>query len=311
MKDYSNIRGFNVHGDWGSNGTIEWLQFDAPRYREMIKIGKARFPGMNTVRIWLSYDAYMANKEKYLQSVKAAADILTEENLNIVPVYFNGWFGNPPFGGFVGENVQEPCWGFFISCLRDTVNVLKNTNVLMHDISNEPFNNAWLGTEARRRVTKFLIKMIEVLRAMDDKPITVGTQGYPHAKDLDEIAPLLDVISLHPYNTDNLPQAEFEKQFLEVLGYAKTFQKPYIITECIWGTPDADSRKSYLESELETYAKYNVGFICHALFTSPVADLYPVSECEGGENLLYMAFLDKDFNIRPHHDIFNRFAPKK
>ena len=34
-----------------------------------------------------------------------------------------------------------------------------------------------------------------------------------------------------------------EKQFLDVITYVEEFKKPYIITESIWGAPDADSRK--------------------------------------------------------------------
>ena len=30
--DYSDVRGFNVHGDWGSHGITEWLNFDADRF---------------------------------------------------------------------------------------------------------------------------------------------------------------------------------------------------------------------------------------------------------------------------------------
>ena len=43
-KEYSFVRGFNVHGDWGSNGTTEWLNFDENRYKMMINIAKERFP---------------------------------------------------------------------------------------------------------------------------------------------------------------------------------------------------------------------------------------------------------------------------
>ena len=72
---YSKIRGFNIHGDWGGNGITEWLNFDAKRYEMMISIAKERFPGMNTVRIWLSFDAYMADRARYLAAVKTAAAV--------------------------------------------------------------------------------------------------------------------------------------------------------------------------------------------------------------------------------------------
>ena len=308
---YSDIRGFNVHGDWGNHGITEWLNFDADRYKKMITIAKKRFPVMNTVRIWLSFDAYIADKNKYLEAIKTATDILTEADLQIIPVYYNGWFGVPGFGGFTSENVQEHQLPIYIHCTQDTTAAIKDANILLFDISNEPFNSVQGNRDSFERVLHFLDVMIKTVRKMDTRPITVGTQGYPNPKnreicDIDRLAPLIDVFSLHPYNITGLSQADFEKQFSEVLDYLAPFGKPYLITECIWGAPTAEGRKKYLESELETYHKKNVGFLCHALFTCPVADLHPLEDiyCTDG---LYMAFLDKNFNIRPHHDIFNRY----
>ena len=144
--------------------------------------------------------------------------------------------------------------------------------------------------------------MAQTVREYDSRPITVGSQGYPNPDDrqlcdIDRLAPFVDVFSLHPYNIYGKSLEEFEKGFAEILDYLKPFGKPYIITESIWGAKTADGRKIYLETEIPTYAKYNVGFLCHALFESPVADLYPVEEL-GLEDGLYMPFLDKNFNIR-------------
>ena len=310
--NYSDIRGFNVHGDWGGHGITEWLNFDAERYKMMIDVAKKRFPGMNTVRIWLSFDAYVADKKKYLDSIKCAADILTEAGLNIIPAYYNGWFGMPCFGSFTAENIHDHQLPIYVRCTRDTTAALKDANILLFDASNEPFNNTYGNPRAFSKVLRFLELMIQNIRDIDSRPVTVGTQGYPDAAnramcDIDCLAPLVDVFSLHPYNIRGLSQSEFEKGFADIIEYVKPFQKPYLITECIWGAATADGRKKFLESELETYSKLNVGFLCHALFTCPVADLFPLEEigCEDG---LYMAFLDRNFEIRQHHDIFNRYS---
>lgn len=65
------------------------------RYRTMIRAGKAHFPRMNTVRVWLSFDAYISDRERYLTAIREACSILTEEGLRIIPIYLNGWFGLP------------------------------------------------------------------------------------------------------------------------------------------------------------------------------------------------------------------------
>ena len=275
----------------------------------MLTVAKKRFPGMNTVRIWLSFDAYLANRTEYLKNVKKAAEILTELELNIIPVYYNGWFGMPCFGSFTAENIQEHQLPIYIRCTKDTTNALKDAKILMFDICNEPFNNIYGNPDSFGRVMKFLELMINTTREIDKRPITVGTQSYPNPGnrqmcDIDRLAPLVDVISMHPYNNLDLSKEEFENQFTNVLDYIKEFNKPYLITECVWGAPDAEGRKRHLEIELETYSKYNVGFLCHALFTCPVADLFPLEDIDCTDGL-YMAFLDKDFNIRPYHDKFN------
>ena len=303
--DYSHIRGFNVHGDWGSNGVTEWLNFDAARYEHMIAVGKERFPTMNTVRIWLSFDAYMADKPKYLTAIKRATDILTKAGLAIMPVYFNGWFGVPSFGAIIGECVQAHHYPYYERCIRDSVSAIKDANILMHDICNEPFNNSWSNTKT---MLDFLAHMAETVRAIDSRPITVGSQGYPHLKDIDQLAPIVDVFSLHPYNIERLSPEAFDARFKSILDYLAPFGKPYIISECIWGTATADERRYYLETELSTYSRHRVGFLCHSLFTCPVADLYPWQENEAPPpNFLYMAFLDEGLEIRPHHELFSRY----
>ena len=311
-QQYAHIRGFNIHGDWCSCGLTEWLNFDPDRYRTIVAKGKERFPGMNTVRIWLSLDGYMADRQIYLNAVKQAGQILTEADLWIIPTYFNGWFGTPCFGSIVAESLRPETFPVFKSVLQDSVRALANAKVLLHDVSNEPYNNVHGSQESFDALTDFLEKMIRLVREVDDRKITVGSQGYPAPDnrrmcDLDRLAPFVDVISLHPYNIEGLSAEGFDKQFREVLDYAEQFQKPYIITESMWGAKTAEGRRFYLETEFPTYAKYGVGFLVHALNTCPVADLHPV-DYYGCSDGMYMAFLDEQFNIRPYHDIFNHYA---
>lgn len=305
---YAHVKGFNIQPDWGRNGAEIWLNFDAERYWKMIQIGKERFPAMNAVRIWLSFDGWMQDREVYLKSVKTAADMLTEAGLSILPTYFNGWFGVPAFGGFTRECIKEDQLPPYIRCLQETVAALKDANILVHDIANEPFNNVCGNQDAFDTVMQFLITMIEELRKLDDRPITVGTQSNLNDNkamcDIDRLAPYVDVFSLHPYNVFNKPIAEFDCDVKDLLEYVEPFGKPVLITECCWATPEADARVSYLESELRTIKKYGIGFFAQGLFTSPVADLHPIDRIYRTEGL-YMAFLDDDFNIRPHHNIYN------
>jgi hypothetical protein len=114
------------------------------------------------------------------------------------------------------------------------------------------------------------------------------------------------VFTLHPYNVSGIAEDELEEKLRRRLDIVEGYGKPAIITECVWGAVNAEERRRYLESELNVYSRLKIGFLCHALATSPVADLHPVENAEVSGMGLYMAFLDKEGKIRPYHDIFNR-----
>lgn len=312
MRDeYSYVRGFNIQPEWGATGVDVWLKFDAQRYKTMIHTGKQRFPNMNTIRVWLSFDAYISDREKYLSAIKTACGIISAEGIKIIPIYFNGWFGLPSFGGFTAECLSKNMYEQYRVYLKDCVNAIKDADILMHDIANEPYNNVYSYEPSFNKVSEFLEEMIRVLRTVDGRKITVGSQCcYYNAKkeipDALRLAPSVDVISLHPYNQHNKPKDEFAAQTEELVNYIEALGKPFLITECCWGTPTADERLPYLESELETFSRLGVGYIVQGFFTSPVADLHPIEESHMTDGL-YMAFLDRDLNIRKHHDIFNKF----
>lgn len=310
VKEYSNIRGFNFQPDWGGHGITIWLNFNEKRYRELLENGKEKFPKMNTVRIWLSFDAWYENRKLYLENLKKAGEIITSLGLNIIPVYFNGWFSLPVFGGFTPESINSPekivVYGVY---LRECVEMLKPANILIHDLSNEPLNNTSGNVGTIDKVFSFLSEMSTQLRKIDNRPITVGTQSYIHYEefcDVDIFDPIVDVFTMHPYNIKCDSKEVFMEDTVKILEYIEKFDKPVIITECCWAGKTDEDRIPYLETELNTFSELKIGFCCHAMSTSPVADLYPLEGDMMPSKGLYMAFLDKNGEIRKGHDIFNR-----
>lgn len=191
-------------------------------YRTMIRAGKAHFPRMNTVRVWLSFDAYISDRERYLTAIREACSILTEEGLRIIPIYLNGWFGFPSFGGFTAECAQKDMYPLYEKYLRACVNAIREADILMHDIADEPFNNVYGYQPVFDRIACFMEEMIRVLRTEDTRPITVGSQCcYFNDKheipDVIRLAPSVDVLSLHPYNQHNKPVSDFATETKELL----------------------------------------------------------------------------------------------
>ncbi|MDW7658442.1 MAG: cellulase family glycosylhydrolase, partial [Bacillota bacterium] len=185
VEQYGAVRGFNFQPDWSSNGIGIWLQFDEARYRELIKRGKKLFPKMNTLRIWLSFNAWCENPKLYLKNVKKATEIIEQEGHQFIPVYLNGWFGVPSFGGFVPEmlfsSYKRNRFDDFRSFISQSTQAISSDKVLIHDISNEPFNCAWGREKHTGIVRDFLSEMCMEVRKVDGKPITVGSQGSPRS----------------------------------------------------------------------------------------------------------------------------------
>ncbi|MCK9478705.1 MAG: hypothetical protein M0R40_04290 [Firmicutes bacterium] len=314
-KEYSRVRGFNFQPDWGATGVTVWQKFDPVRYRELIQAGKEAFPGINTLRIWLSFDAWCEDKKLFLSNVRTAMDIITSSGLACIPTYFNGWSSIPNFGGFAAsilKHISKRDYEPYRTYLRESMEATKKGNILIHDISNEPFNSVVKNPPWIEVVINFLKAMAEEARETDDRPITVGSQGFALNEertyyDIDALAGFTDVISIHPYKVGD-PQGEGENRLIKLLELVDKYKKPVIITECIWGSEDEKGHVETIKQDLAVFNKYNIGFLAHALCTSPVADLHPLRGKDALTCLgIYMAFLDEDLNIRKGHEVFNNY----
>jgi len=310
---YRHIRGFNFQPPWGSNGRDVWLRFDGSEYRRILEMAQKAFPKMNTVRVWLSFDAWLDDPVSAVRNMKAAGEILKALGLHMVPVYCNGWHSTPDFGGFTPEILRaqekqnfEP----YRTYVRETAAALEETEaVLLQDISNEPLNN-FVGHEDNcARLHRFLAAMGEEIRSVSNKPITIGSQCSPMdipgcGNDVDFLQDIEDVITLHPYSMWSGPLDTHKGYLHSVLDLCKPYDKPVIITECCWGAPTDEERGRIVDTELKNYADAGIGFIVHALAPSPVADLHKEPYGNGGLN---MPFMNADGTIRTAHECYNKY----
>ena len=96
MEDYSQIRGFNYQPSYGSHGIETWGDaFDIAIFRREISQGKEYFPGMNTIRLWLSYDAYIRHPEAMPERFHKVVELANELGVRFIPTLFNGWHSWP------------------------------------------------------------------------------------------------------------------------------------------------------------------------------------------------------------------------
>ena len=90
-------------------------------------------------------------------------------------------------------------------------------------------------------------------------------------------------------------------------GVRRKVGKPVLATESCWGSLDDGERARIVATELSELRDRNLAFLAHVLHHSLVADCHrpkygPVSGAG------YMAFIEQDGSLRPHHDIFNTFV---
>jgi endo-1,4-beta-mannosidase len=313
-EDYSRVRGFNYQPSYGSHGIEIWGEpFNIDLIREELLQGKKYFPGMNTIRLWLSYDAYIRQPDKMPERFRKVIDLGEELKLRFIPTLFNGWHSCPDFGGISVEMISA--WGnpghfgdSFVPYLDAVVKPFANdARILLWDLCNEPFNSV-ACEPSQKTVLDWLGRVRGHLKEVGvAAPLGVGC--VPAIDAMRTIEPLSDVITFHPYYAWNLwikTPEQFAAFVDEAVAFGKSVGKPMLATETGWGALDDQKRAEVLAVELGTLAKRGLGFTAHLLHHTLVADGHrpeygPISDAG------YMAFIEKDGSLRPHHEVFNSF----
>lgn len=308
VRAYSGIRGFNYQPSWGPNGYEIWTKFKPEIFDRELAQGKNLFPHINTVRLWLSLDAVIngnaADQKGAAANFSTALTIAGAHGLKVIPVLFNNWHSIPDFGGIAVEMVKY--WtnpqdrnhtmpkNVFRSYLESIVGPhAAATQVLLWDLCNEPFNSG-----VNPSIQRWLEVIYQDCKNLGAKaPLAVGMAPDPdHLPLLNAVS---DVITIHPYGNERFLDA--------AIAFADKSGKDILATECCWGSLDDMGRAKIIDGELNQLRKRGMGFLAHVLHHSLVADCHrPQYGPMSGAG--YMAFIEADGTLRPHHDIFNKYA---
>ncbi len=301
---YKGIRGFNYQPSYEATGYAIWRNFQPDLIDHEIGLGKKYFPGINTIRLWLSFDAFVVDPKQGAETFETALKILDRHGLKAIPTLFNNWHSVPDFGcisdemlkywyrsygknGTAANYVFRP---YFEKIVGDHTT---DRRILLWDLCNEPHNNGTLSltldwlTHTR--------KMCKQLGARQPIGVSVG-RGVQGMKEVEAIS---DVFLVHPYFADKQPLAKMAE-------YARQKKKGILATECCWGSLDDQARVKILETDLGTLKKHEIGFLPHAMHESLVADLHG-PEYGILSSASSMEFIKMDGSLRPGHDIFNQF----
>lgn len=317
MKDYSYVKGFNYQPGYAYNSYETWRFFDAKVFRSELSNGKAAFPGFNTVRYWLSYDAFRYEEDRQAANFETALSIADSLGLKVVPVLFNRWHDyNMDNGGiYIDQMVTESNWcsrgsGLYIdSYIQKIVAAhLDDERILVWDYCNEPYsygsNKSF--TDIIRPLERQWLTLVygKCKETGARQPISFSPCSDSPAF-LREHNDICDVFLIHMYRR-NVPIDDIARNLINCRLTAEELGKGVITTETCWGSTDDEERIEIIRLELGAHNMAKVGYIAHALAYSHVADLHNAEDgVVGGPGNL--CFLDKDGTVRKGHEIFNNY----
>ena len=320
MLAMKNVRGFNYQPSYGTCGLELWQKFDRAVVATELGQGKQYFPRMNAIRLWLSWDAYKRSPALFGANFEEALRIAASYGLVVMPVLFNRWHDNTlDYGGiYLDHFLPQVSWvqapGMFDSYLRDVVGAhAADVRILAWDLCNEPFSyNAPQSElpEIAKSEYAWLEGLYSQCKALGAQaPITVGIHPGHGRWGLEQVEPISDVLSIHPYWTRESPhhdQAAYEKLLDAYLDVSQCVGKPLIASETVWGALDDAVRVEIIHYTLGELKKRDIGWLAYLLHHSLIADAHrPAFGPTSAPG--YLAFIEADGSLRPGHEAFNLY----
>ncbi|MDR1431974.1 MAG: glycoside hydrolase family 5 protein [Propionibacteriaceae bacterium] len=322
--DFSDLRGFNYQLSTGTTSLENWLYYDPAVYELELRRGKEYFPTWNTIRLWLSWDAYFRKPEVFKQRFESMLAIADRFGLKVIACLFNRWHDVTGFdnGGVYLDNfLFPPNWAYYVPLYEEYVKDVVGTfggdpRIIMWDICNEPWPYNEFPAEVMavwQPEMDWLTRMRQAIKAADQvTPVCVSVHNYLGLDGLRWVDPISDVFSIHPYymcSAENLydleRRARYDRHIADYADYARSAGKPIVATETCWGADTDTDRAEIIRFTLETLTKYNMGFIPHALHYGMTADLHSDDDSFMGET--YLPFINKDGSLRAGHDVYNNY----
>jgi len=237
--DCSAIRGANYCAA-GGHHLEHWLSYD-PKENER-DLDYAKMVNINQVRVFLSYSAYLTNKEAFLQHLKHLARACQARGIGLMPVVTSK-------REMINESAPHPlsrAWA------KDLIETIGNEPALAFwDVFNEP-DYPPNSTNRPARIARACL-MAEIFRELDTRrPRTPITIGFTYEKTMEENADVVDVLSFHDYSPT---REEIHGHIVAAVAFAEKVHKPVINTEI-----GCTGRANPYDMVIEEYSRAHVGF---------------------------------------------------
>jgi endo-1,4-beta-mannosidase len=304
--DYRNVRGFNYNPSYCATLYEAWDRFDAAVWRTEIQRGKTYFPALNTLRVWLDWNAYLHDPAGFVRNVGMVLDICGDQGIQLHPTLFNRWHDfSYDFGGIYYDQLLDRNFARFKPYIDAVAGTFKDdTRILMWDLCNEP----------QQRDPRNLLDQLEidwlrwVAQAVRDtgaqQPITIGTM---FGANIELVADVCDVLCFHPYS--GWWDDGFAASCDQALALAKRLGKPLIANETCQGSLNNTTRTQIIRGSLGALKERGIGWCAWQLHggrmisaNRQVTDF----NCRPGDHS-YMAFIEPDGTLRPGHEVYNEY----
>ena len=237
--DCSAIRGANYCAAEGHH-LEHWLNYD-PKETER-DLDYAKKISINQVRVFLSYAAYVTNKEAFRQNLTHLARACQARGIGLMPVvaYKSEMFH---------ESAPYPLSRAWATELISSVG--QEPALRFWDVFNEP-DYPPTATNRPARIAYARV-MAGIFRELDTRrPRTPVTIGFTFEKTMEENADVVDVLSFHDYS----PTREaVHSNIVAALAFAAKMHKPVINTEI-----GCTGRANPYDMAIEEYSIAHVGF---------------------------------------------------
>lgn len=308
------LHGFNYQPSFAANGVQRWLdRYDAARVHFELARGQEIFPWIKVLRIWLSHDAWLIDRSRFLDHWFAEVEQIRALGLRIMPVLFNGWHGMPDFGGLGPMSAEragnkENLERIFLRYVADvTKPLITDAVVAIWDLCNEPWLHYNEPGKVRSGFDTILRAAAGHMRESGCKtPLGIGNMG--READDRQTADYTDCMLTHRYWPYQYTKFEdFQWNTHHTCALANELGKPWVCSEACWGRWDDAERADAAYRELSTLLAVGVSVIPFVLWESPTADCHGPS---GGftyeqESPGDLCFIRRDGSVRPGHERIN------
>jgi len=316
---FSWVRGFNYQpgysntlGGYSDSSAGTGINLWRPLRLDVIKQQLTRavelYPKTTALRIWLPYNVWLLQPKQFEEDFSAYIKIIADLKLRVMPILFNAWHGSPDFGAFPHKTFptlpKEELQKTFEYATALFKREGDNPAIYAWDMCNEPEQNPqfpdfckWLQ-ELYTHIKTTWSKSVLTVGVLDEKTL------YKVNAFSDVLGPRMYMIPGSDYKGDvQKYQAWINRQ----VKVANELKKPMINTETGWPRGDDGKKRAEegLRNELGINNAAKIGWMIHALWESPVADLHRSSD--GPRGVGWMSCINKDGTIRDGHEIINEY----